>query len=269
MNKLPQANKTLGQHFLRDQNVITKITTDFASDCDVIVEVGPGPAVLTRNLAAHKKTFFVIEKDDRFIDLLKEIVGEQNVFHQDALEFDWETFVNRPDIRGKKIWLVSNLPYNISVPLLIGFTQVQDIYALSLMFQKEVGHKIINVERIKNFTNSLGLLMENYFDLKVLCKVPPGAFVPPPKVDSIVISFRRKETPTIALSQFLSFERFLRDLFRFKRKQIGSVLKHLPNIGEALTKVKIARETRAESLEPKEIHLIYHEVQAHYQRSKS
>ena len=67
MNKLPQANKTLGQHFLRDQNIITKITTDFSLDCDIIVEVGPGPAVLTRNLAAHKKPFFVIEKDDRFI----------------------------------------------------------------------------------------------------------------------------------------------------------------------------------------------------------
>ncbi|MFZ4714129.1 MAG: 16S rRNA (adenine(1518)-N(6)/adenine(1519)-N(6))-dimethyltransferase RsmA [Bacteriovoracaceae bacterium] len=264
MKVLPQANKTLGQHFLRDQNVINKITSNFVKECDVIVEVGPGPAILTQKLKAHDLPLWVIEKDDRFIPTLSDLVSEEKVFHVDALTFLWSDFLKAQKLVEKKIWLVSNLPYNISVPLLIGFTQIAQIQYLSLMFQKEVGHKIINVEKEKNFSNSLGLLMENYFLLKVVCKVPPGAFVPPPKVDSIVISFERRHDPTVPLVEFLTLETFLRDLFRFKRKQIGGVLKHLPNLTSALEKLKIAREARAESLSSDLIFALYKEVKGNY-----
>jgi 16S rRNA (adenine1518-N6/adenine1519-N6)-dimethyltransferase len=264
MKSLPQANKTLGQHFLRDINVINKITSDFADEASLIVEVGPGPAILTQKLKQHQKPFWVIEKDDRFIPTLKDLIGDQFVFHQDALEFNWQMFIKDHIKQNQKIWLVSNLPYNISVPLLISFTQNQEISYLSLMFQKEVGHKIVNVENDKNFSNSLGLIMENYFELKVLCKVPPGAFVPPPKVDSIVISFKRKENPTIPLADFSLLELFLRDLFRFKRKQIGGVLKHIPHLIEALEKNKIPREARAESLNSDIIFSLFKELKKNY-----
>jgi 16S rRNA (adenine1518-N6/adenine1519-N6)-dimethyltransferase len=265
MKTLPQANKTLGQHFLRDANVINKITTDFAEAASMIIEVGPGPAILTQKLKQHNKPFWVIEKDDRFIPTLKDLLGDEFVFHQDALAFDWKNFLKDHYRLDQKVWLVSNLPYNISVPLLISFTQNKEISYLSLMFQKEVGHKIVNVENDKNFSNSLGLIMENYFDLKVLCKVPPGAFVPPPKVDSIVISFKRKENPLIPIEDFSSLEAFLRDLFRFKRKQIGGVLKHIPQLMEALEKTKIPREARAESLSASTIFSLFAELKKNYQ----
>ena len=71
-NKLPKANKELGQHFLRDQTVISKITSDWADQAEVIVEVGPGPAVLTELLAKNKKPLYLIEKDMRFKERLEE-----------------------------------------------------------------------------------------------------------------------------------------------------------------------------------------------------
>lgn len=265
MTKFPEAKKSLGQHFLTDKNVIQKICQDFAKNSDTIIEIGPGPGVLTQHLALHQKPFFVVEKDDRMIENLKKYTDEKNIYHQDALEFQWEKWLSDNSLKQKNIWLVSNLPYNISVPLLISFTQIPSLKYLTLMFQKEVGAKIVNFQNEKNFSSSLAILMDNYFKTKVLTQVAPGAFSPPPKVDSIVISFERIETPVIPLSEFRNFEKFLRDLFAFKRKQIGSVLKFIPELQQSLDELKIPREARAESLEFKVIISLYQKIKGHYQ----
>ena len=73
-----RAKKHLGQHFLKDQSVIHKITHDFVAPSDVIIEVGPGPAILSRNLANHKKPFYVIEKDDRFPAYLLQLLQQDH-----------------------------------------------------------------------------------------------------------------------------------------------------------------------------------------------
>lgn len=265
MTKFPEAKKSLGQHFLTDKNVINKICQDFASPAQAIIEIGPGPGVLTQHLAKHQKAFFVVEKDDRMIENLKNYAPENHIFHQDALKFEWEQWLQQFQLTDQSIWLVSNLPYNISVPLLISFTQVPQLTFLTLMFQKEVGAKIVNFQQEKNFSSSLAILMDNYFETKVLTKVAPGAFSPPPKVDSIVISFKRKPQPKIPLEEFLKLEKFLRDLFAFKRKQIGSVLKFIPNLLPSLEELKIPRETRAESLEFSIIIALYQKLKGHYQ----
>lgn len=265
MSKFPEAKKSLGQHFLTDKNVINRICMDFAEVAETIIEIGPGPGVLTQNLALHKKPFFVVEKDDRMIENLQNYTVPEHIFHQDALQFSWEEWIQKYQLSQKKIWLVSNLPYNISVPLLISFTQIKEIEFLTLMFQKEVGAKIVNFQQEKNFSSSLAILMDNFFETKVLCKVSPGAFSPPPKVDSIVISFKRKPSPVIPLAEFSNLEKFLRNLFAFKRKQIGSVLKFLPDLIPVLEDLKIPRETRAESLDFKTIICLYQKLKGHYQ----
>lgn len=264
MSTFPEAKKSLGQHFLTDKNVINKICQDFAALAEVIIEIGPGPGVLTKTLALHQKPFFVVEKDDRMIENLKNYTESDHIFHQDALKFEWKAWLENFKLSGKEIWLVSNLPYNISVPLLITFTQEKDLKYLTLMFQKEVGAKIVNFQQEKNFSNSLAILMDNYFETKVLSKVSPGAFSPPPKVDSIVISFKRKSQPVVPIGEFRNLEKFLRDLFAFKRKQIGSVLKFLPDLLPALEELKITRETRAESIDFKIIIQLYQKLKGHY-----
>lgn len=258
MSKLPRPNKDLGQHFLKDNTVITNITTDFHTQCDVIVEIGPGPAILTKFLAAHNKEFYVIEKDTRFESLLKEQVKEERIHFEDALKFDWKDFIKRNNLESKKIWLVSNLPYNISAPLFLSFQTIEQIQYMTLMFQKEVGEKTYFKPGAKNQMGSLLAISNNYFNSSLLQKVLPGAFNPPPKVDSVVISYERKKSATVSIENFKDLESFLRTIFRFKRKQLGSVLKgSIKDLDSFFEQTSVKRTTRAESLDMDEIYELF------------
>lgn len=227
--ELPLANKSLGQHFLRDQSVIEKICTDFSGQAEAILEIGPGPGILTESLSvraqAEKLPFFVIEKDDRFPEYLRQFISPDQITMTDALAVHLSKFFADKNIADKKIWLVSNLPYNISTPLLINFLQATEIKYMTLMFQKEVADKVFPFSTTKNFMGSLHALSLTYFDCALLTKVPPGAFAPPPKVDSAVLTMTRKETPLVPLEEFHALEKFLRLLFSQKRKQLGGQLK--------------------------------------------
>ncbi|MFG1523881.1 16S rRNA (adenine(1518)-N(6)/adenine(1519)-N(6))-dimethyltransferase RsmA [Halobacteriovorax sp. RZ-3] len=257
--KLPWANKDLGQHFLNNQNIITKITDDFADKAGNIIEVGPGPGILTKNLAAHNENLHVVEKDERMIEYLAPIVKAENINFTDALAFDFEAFIGEKGL-GDKTWLVSNLPYNISTPLLLKFLQTPSIKYMTLMFQKEVADKVFAFASKKNFMGSLMALSQTYFKTSLLVKAPPGAFTPPPKVDSAVISFERLESPVIPLSEFTKFEKFLRAVFQFKRKQLGKVLKtYAPadKIEQALAKINQPLTVRAEALKLEDLQNLY------------
>lgn len=236
MAKLPWANKELGQHFLKDKSVIEKIVGDCPEDCDVIVEVGPGPGALTKPLSEIGKPLYLIEMDTRFEEILQ-FESVKEIIFQDAMAFDWEAFIEREDIKGKRIWLVSNLPYNVSSQLFVRFAQVPQIKNMTLMFQKEVGEKTYLRQNVKNQNNSLLVLSSAFLNSKLLVKVSPGAFHPPPKVDSVVVSYSRKETPAVPMEEFGEFEKFMRRLFAFKRKQIGSVLKAWPGGKRLLEKL--------------------------------
>jgi 16S rRNA (adenine1518-N6/adenine1519-N6)-dimethyltransferase len=256
MGNLPRANKDLGQHFLTDKKVISSITNDFVEDFDAIVEIGPGPAVLSKELASKEIPYYAIEMDDRFIPQLQEITPQENIFNQDALKFQWDHFLQQnPDI--KKIWLVSNLPYNISSKLLISFLTIPQIEFMTLMFQKEVGEKTYFRDQ-KNTMSSLFALSNTYFKTNQLMKVLPGAFSPPPKVDSVVVSYQRIDEPKVTIDEFKVYERFLRNLFAQRRKQIKANLKgQYSNYMDALEKSGIEASLRAETLNLEQIHTLF------------
>ena len=258
MAVLPKAYKNFGQHFLNDSNIINQITEDFKDIASSIIEIGPGPGILTEYLVAHDLPFHVIEKDRRFPEYLKTYLPEEKILLADALEIDIDSFINERDLLTP-IWLVSNLPYNVSVPLLINFMQSKKIDYLTLMFQKEVGDKILPKTK-KNGSGSLMALCQTYFEVSELCQVPPTSFTPPPKVDSVVLSFKRRETPTISLDQFKSFEKFLRNLFQMRRKQVGKVLKSsypIEVIGRALEECHLEKTLRAEAFSLDDVQNLY------------
>lgn len=260
MGNLPKADKDLGQHFLKDKNVITKITEDFKAEAEVIVEVGPGPAILSQYLVKHGLPYFFIEKDERFHEQLDPIVPPENQNFTDALHFNWDSFLENNNLKEKKIWLVSNLPYNISSPLFISFLKIPQIKYMSLMFQKEVGEKTYLRQNEKNQMNSLLCLSTNYFESKLLIKVHPGAFNPPPKVESVVVSYQRKEMPVVSIEDFKKFESFLRHCFKLKRKQLGTVLKEIiPKDKKEIffQKANINSTVRAEALSLDDIYSLY------------
>ncbi len=247
-HRFPIANKSFGQHFLSSPTVISKITSPLPEGVDAIVEIGPGPAVLTPHLAQYKVPLFVIEMDERFVELLVPVVGADRIYRQDALEFDWQKFLKEKGF--KSIWLVSNLPYNVSVPLTLSFLRIPQITHMTLMYQKEVAQKIIPNDP-RNAMGSLHVLCLSQFELKHVVYAPPGAFVPPPKVDSQVVGFKRKMTSDVSLHDVDTFEKFLRLVFAQRRKQLGGILKNEWGADEATRRLQTAGldpQIRAEAL---------------------
>lgn len=227
MKNFPQALKDLGQHFLNCPKVIKSITEDFHEEASGILEVGPGPGVLTEFLAKHELPIHVVEKDPRFPPYIAPHIGESAITLADALKVDLNQIIDHSKL-GSKVWLVSNLPYNVSVPLLRRFMDIHSIQMMTLMFQREVANKAFAIDTPKKKSmNSLMALCQSYFDLTVNCHVPPGSFTPPPKVDSTVLSFTRKRETFLPLDQLGSLEKFLRQCFQFKRK---TLVKNLGNI---------------------------------------
>lgn len=252
--KAPKADKSLGQHYLKDKTIIEKIHLDAPNDYDLIVEIGPGPATLTQGLSEMNKPLFLIEMDDRFLPQLEELPNLKKIFLEDALQFDWNKFCQE---NPGRIWLVSNLPYNISSQLFISFLKVPAITKMTLMYQKEVGEKTYERLNTKNQMNSLLSLSLSFTQPKLLSKVAPGAFNPPPKVDSVVVSYDILNEPKIARDEFKSFETFIRILFSQKRKQLGRVLKSETNLIEKLRESQFELTRRAETLSFQEVLMIY------------
>lgn len=250
MSTLPYANKNLGQHFLKDQNVILKITQDFKDFEGGILEIGPGPAILTAELAKHQKNFHVIEMDQRFLEYLEKHLEKDHIHFTDAVKVDLNQFI-KDQFNDQNIWLVSNLPYNVGSVLLVNFLTVEKIKRMTLMFQKEVADKVFPFTTTKNTLNSLMVLCQNYFECSLLLKVPPGAFSPPPKVDSAVISFKRIENPLVPISEFKNLETFVRLVFSQKRKQLHGILKQRfpeEKIVEAFSQLNLTMTIRAEAM---------------------
>lgn len=255
------ADKNLGQHFLKDKKVISAICEDHADKVKFVMEVGPGPGALTQHLKELPLEFVVVERDKRFEPHLIEWIGSKNVYLQDALDIDLTSVYE--ERQWDKVWLVSNLPYNISVPLFIKFTQEPCIEYMTLMFQREVALKIFDFAKSKNPMNSLMAIAQTYFDVQVLCHAAPGAFVPPPKVDSTVLSFVRKAEPVFPLAELAKYEKFLRTLFQFKRKQAHKNLKtsySAEKIEKAFEVLGMSPQARAETFQLAEIHLLYKEL---------
>ena len=243
------ANKKLGQHFLNNEKVASVICSDFPQNAQSIIEVGPGKGVLTKKLAALNLPILTIEKDPYFKKYLQSLLPKENTIWDDALKLDFNKF-----FIDKEKWLVSNLPYNAATPLLIKFLKVPKISSMTLMFQKEVGLKIVES------MGSLMALCNTYFDCYPLVFVSAKDFTPPPKVDSLVVSFKRKKNPEIPLKDFKQFETFLRRLFSQRRKQVFNVLKHhytKENILKALKKIEVDHKKRAETFDINLIQQLY------------
>jgi 16S rRNA (adenine1518-N6/adenine1519-N6)-dimethyltransferase len=249
MGHFPQADKKFGQHFLHSPHVIKAITQDLPTfEFDAIIEVGPGPAVLTPYLKSHNKPLYLFEMDKRFRETLEAVVGADHLVLADALEVNWEEFLSERKI--KSAWLVSNLPYNVSVPLTLSFMQCPRITKMTLMYQKEVAEKF-NPREQKNSMSSLYALASIFFETKRLVDVPPGAFQPPPKVMSQVLSFARKEESLVKLNDWDKLEEFLRLVFQNRRKQLQGILKERINkslLDEFWRENQIPSTIRAEAL---------------------
>lgn len=227
-----KAKKSLGQHFLKDQKVIEQIVTAIPQETNFLLEIGPGPGAITYKIYDRAKVFCVLEKDDDFADNLKRELlnlGKKNfIFHEDALIFSFGQLWDLCHVPADtELVVAGNLPYNVATEIVLRLLkQSHRISRMILMFQKEVGERLAAHPNSKAYS-SLSLLAQNFFTIKKLCLVKPGAFQPPPKVDSIVLQFDRLPSPILDLKnseRYDLFEKIIRAAFAYRRKTLSNSL---------------------------------------------
>jgi len=245
------AKKSLGQNFLLDLNLTSKIAR-LAGDISGhdVLEVGPGPGGLTRGLlAAGARRVVALEKDPRCMAALAEISaaypGRLDVFNADALDFDMRGQLTGP------VRVVANLPYNVGTELLVRWLTPKDWppfwSTLTLMFQKEVAERIIAKPGSKVY-GRLGVLAQWKSTPSVVMELPPEAFTPPPKVHSAVVHLEalaepRFPAPAGLLSSTVAMA------FNQRRKMLRSSLKSAaPDIETALRDAGLEPTARAEEI---------------------
>lgn len=245
--------KALGQNFLFDLNLTGKIARA-ASPLEgfTIFEVGPGPGGLTRALLEQgAERVVAIERDPRCLPVLDEISrhypGRLEVVEGDALKVDLAALAD-----GAPAKIVANLPYNVGTQLLINWLTADPKApfwtSMTLMFQKEVGQRIVAAPG-SNHYGRLGVLAGWLAHADILFDVPPQAFTPPPKVTSSVVQLLPRADPLS--SDLAKLERVTQAAFGQRRKMLRQSLKPLG--GEALLEsVGIDPARRAETLSVEE-----------------
>ncbi|WLP54665.1 16S rRNA (adenine(1518)-N(6)/adenine(1519)-N(6))-dimethyltransferase RsmA [Agrobacterium fabrum] len=248
------AKKSLGQNFLFDLNLTQKIArTAGPLDGVTVIEVGPGPGGLTRAiLSLGAKKVIAVERDSRCLPVLAEIEahypGRLEVIEGDALKTDFEALVPA----GEPVRIIANLPYNVGTQLLVNWLLPREWppfwLSMTLMFQKEVGQRIV-AEEGDNHYGRLGVLAGWRTVSEMAFDVPPQAFSPPPKVTSTVVHLLPKDKPLPC--DVAKLERVTEAAFGKRRKMLRQSVKSLG--GETLLeKAGIDPTRRAETLSVEE-----------------
>ncbi len=245
------AQKSLGQNFLLDLNLTSKIARQAGdlTQSDVL-EIGPGPGGLTRGLLAEgARRVIAIEKDRRCIAALENIQkaypDRLEILEGDALS------INPLERLTGPVKVVANLPYNVGTELLIRWltpTRWPPFWtSLTLMFQKEVAERIVAPVASKAY-GRLALLSQWRTDANIVMNLPPSAFTPPPKVSSAVVHLTALNAPRFE-AEAAVLEKTVAKAFNQRRKMLRSSLKGLtPDLEEKLNAAGISPTLRAEQV---------------------
>lgn len=243
--------KKFGQNFLKDNHIVEKIVLESQIPEDtLIVEVGPGKGVLTRELSKKAKYVVCYEIDE---ELQYELIKLQEEYKNVTVKFCDFLCVNLiEDLKNynyKHIYFISNVPYYITTPILIKIMESNlPFEKIVMMVQKEVGERFSAVPGTKNYS-SITVFLNYFYDIKKLFNVSRKEFIPVPNVDSEVICFEKKKEKLKVNNEELFFK-LVRDSFKFKRKTIKNNLKNynLTKIEKILKNNGLSLETRAEHI---------------------
>ena len=246
-----RAKKSLGQNFLLDLNLTSKIAR-CAGNLDQfdILEIGPGPGGLTRSLLHEgARKVVAIEKDSRCIEALEEIQatfpGRLKLLHGDALS------TNAIEHLADPVRIIANLPYNIGTELLVRWltSKIWPSFwqSMTLMFQKEVANRIVASPGSKAY-GRLSVMSQWRCDTKIVFNVPSSAFTPPPKVESTLVHFEALKEPKFpAEVEVLEF--VVSKAFNQRRKMLRGALKgYFQNVEEGLLSIGVLPTKRAEDI---------------------
>jgi len=232
------ARKRFGQNFLHDDYVIGNIVAAIAPKHEQnLVEIGPGLGALTDPVCEEVDALTVIELDR---DLAKRLRhhpfhgSKLTVIEQDAMTLDFTELAKTMPYAGKGLRVFGNLPYNISTPLMFHlFAHAACIDDMHFMLQKEVVNRLAAGPGSKSY-GRLSVMAQYYCHVMPVLNVPPGAFKPPPKVDSAVVRLTPHQAPPVDVVSVATLERVCAQAFNQRRKTIRNSLK------ESLSEVQIS-----------------------------
>lgn len=247
MNTSHRPLKSLGQNFLVDERVQQKIvdSCQLKSD-DVVVEIGPGKAAITRRILPLVKQLIVIEKDRQLAPLLKEEFkgSSLEVIEGDFLKWDMATL-------PKGAIVVGNIPYYISTPIIEQILAHRDKVARAyLTVQLEFGERLAANSGNKDY-GSLSCFVQYYADVKVLFKISRGSFHPSPKVESCFVSLIMKPKPDVVANHEEQLFKMIQTAFTQRRKTIMNALGFIiekEKLEKILIKFNIDPKSRPENL---------------------
>lgn len=217
--------KSLGQHFLKDLNIAAKIVEalDQSGNDQRVIEIGPGTGVLTQLLIKNEKIdLWLIEIDRDSVLYLKEKIPQlkDKIIEGDFLRLDLSHLFQ------SRLSIIGNFPYNISSQIFFKVLEHrQQVTQIVCMLQKEVAERIASPHGSKVY-GILSVLLQAYYDIELLFKVPPGVFFPPPKVMSAVIRLTRNQRERLSCNESL-FIKVVKQGFQNRRKTLRNALKPL------------------------------------------
>jgi len=245
--------KSLGQHFLVDENIVRKIASAAQlTPEDTVIEIGAGIGTLTQELAQRAARVIAVEIDGRLIPLLKEHLrpcANVTIVNQDFLQLDL-----REIALDKKIVIVGNLPYGVTAPILEKLIEVYDILtAATLLVQAEVADKLCAVPGTRD-AGAITIFVQGFAEVQRVFSVSRHVFFPKPEVDSALVRLKFYEHPQFCAPAGLFFT-VVRAAFNLRRKTLKQSLTRSPLLAlspkvalEALERAQLDPQRRGETL---------------------
>jgi 16S rRNA (adenine1518-N6/adenine1519-N6)-dimethyltransferase len=243
--------RALGQHFLRDPRIARAIVDLIApTPADLVIEIGPGEGALTGEIAARAGRLVALEVDRALVEGLRARFPAAEVVEADARAWDYAA-VERPP--GGRVLVAGNLPYSVGKPILSSLVRARTaIDEMALMLQREVAERVAAPPGGKTY-GSLSVLTQVYCDTRVALRVPPGAFRPPPKVESAVLHLRVLSAPSVPMPDEARFRSVVLAAFAQRRKTIANAISagfglSSDRVRDALAEAGIDPRRRAETV---------------------
>lgn len=219
------AKPKLGQHFLKEERFVSKaVQAAELNQHDAVIEVGPGKGVLTKALCRSAGLVLALELDGRLADGLHARLGHLEnleIRQTDARTIDWQKLGSELAARGyQSMKLVSNLPYYLASQMVIhALAPSQGCQRIVVMVQAEVARRM-NAEPGSKDYSAYTLAVQYYASTRLICTVPPKAFMPPPNVMSALICLDKRSQPALALADEDHFFYYVHAMFAHRRKTL-------------------------------------------------
>lgn len=230
-----RTSHTLGQNFILDDTFLSRLLDlSGLSDSDRVLEIGPGPGVMTRLIAERAEKILAVEADEKLSGVLLDVLegcANAEVVFADALKADLPTLVREK--LGGRYRVIANLPYYITADLILKLFSILPLpESVCVMVQKEAADRLMSMPGDKNWC-ALAATVRFFADCEILEKVPPERFNPPPHVDSCFIRLDVRESRLVPEEEEQAFLKLIRCCFQMRRKTLANNLKSVYGMQQA------------------------------------